>query len=300
MVTLEHFKELQRRYQPETVDFEYNTGYLMQATRNGTYIHTEDETAVIYTKKAADEGSQFVIVAAAGKDRSGLIMSAARSLSMMCPEAVIIKNVGEDLEPDLKCAGCSEYGCGDMWDSYAKYDDNTYPQLIVDAEECAGLKGSKYTRLREEMNRCKRDYSIDVVEYDDESAFDRLLDMWADRLAKSNGIDKAEIKRSHEMFRPVRDEFFQHCVRDADTGAVIGFLSFSEISKNCLGFNALINDFSYRNLYRLMMFEGIKIADRLGYHYVNLQGSEDEAQYKSKLRFKPGIVISKKHLVYCG
>lgn len=106
---------------------------------------------------------------------------------------------------------------------------------------------------------------------------------------------------SHRLFLDFDKHFYHQKIVDYSKytiiGDIMGLLCFSRISDSCLGFNALINDFSYRNLYRWMMHEGVRIAKTKGFRYLNIQGSEDADQYQSKQRFKAEIEIPKKHLV---
>lgn len=298
MVNLTNFKALQERYQPEALDFEYNLGYLLQATRNDTFICTEDETQVVYTRKSLDEISPYVIVTSAGKDSVSLIERVAKELAKKSSRDIIAKNVGENLETRLKERGFEDYTEEERWDEISKYDDNTFPQQIVCTKEVSELRGSKYSSLREELKRFNREYSVSIEDYCDEKDFDTILEKWAKQMEERENLVQKEVERSHLMFREKKPYFFQYLVRDDTSGNVIGFMCFSRISENCLGFNALINDFSYRNLYRYMMYQGIKISYDLGYQYINLQGSEDLNQYRSKRRFKADIEIKKKHLVY--
>lgn len=298
MTNVTDFKALQERYQPETLDFEYNLGYLLQATRNGAFNCVEDESIVVYTRKSLDETSQYVIVASAGKDPISLMKKVTKELARESGRDVIVKNVGENLEIILKEKGFEDYTEEERWDSSSKYDDNTFPQQIVCTEKVSKLKGSKYSSLREELERFDRKYSVSIENYWDENDFELILDKWARQMEERENLDRKEAKRSHLMFRDKNPNFYQYVVRNDTSLEIIGFLCFSEISKDCLGFNALINDFSYKNLYRYMMYQGIKIAQSLGYQYVNLQGSENSNQYRSKRRFKANLEIKKKHLVY--
>lgn len=298
MVNLTDFKISQEQYQPEALDFEYNLGYLLQSTRNGVFVQVEGDTAIVYTRKSLDQNSSYVIVASAGKNPESLIEKTAKELVAESGRDVIVKNVGEDLESRLKAISFEDYTEEESWDNYSEYDDNTFPQQIVSTKEVGELRGPKYSSLREELSRFSREYSISLETYCNESDFDEILEKWAIQMEERDSLNREETKRSHLMFKEKSLKFPQYIVREDNSREVIGFMSFSEISKNCLGFNALINDFSYRNLYRFMMHQGIKIANKLGYQYVNLQGSEDLNQYRSKRRFKANIEINKKHLVY--
>lgn len=294
-MVFEDFKKQQREHQPNALDFEYCTGYLRQATRNGCFERTEDDTSIIWTRRQPNK-DRYVIVASSGKNRVGIIESTSKELAKESEKDVVVKNVGRDLEVKLKASGFEDYRDDERWD-YSKYDDNTYPQQIVDTEKCSSLEGPKYSSLREELMRFRRKVPIKVVPYKSKERVKSLLERWAEQMSRRDAnMNYDELIRSHEDFIESNTAYLQFEILNPDS--VVGFISLSEISRRCMGFNALINDFSYRNLYRAIMFEGIKIVNEHGYHFVNLQGSEDEDQHKSKRRFKAGTEIPKKHLVY--
>ena len=297
-MTLQHFKNLQEKNQPQVVDFEYSVGYIAQATRNGLYIATSDETAVVFTHRDDDPHSKYVIVVSSGLQRAELIRNIAPQLASSSQKDVIVKNVGADLESRLLQRGFEQYLPEEQWDNYARYDDNTFPQQVIDSEEYCGLRGSKYASLREELRRFERQYSLSLRPYETKDDISMLVRKWASQMKERNGVNEDELLRSHQMFLDHNSDYVQYVVEDNKSGQIIGYMSFSKISDNTLGFNVLINDFSYRNLYRVMMDKGIEIAHDQGFRYINLQGSEDEAQYRSKRRFKAEIEIPKKHLVY--
>jgi hypothetical protein len=100
------------------------------------------------------------------------------------------------------------------------------------------------------------------------------------------------------MFGTPRNDFFQYIIYEKRTRKYVGFISLSAISESCAGHNALIYDFNNENPSRKLMQEAIKIAARLGFEFINLQGSEDKDQFESKLKFKPNILLERKHLIY--
>ena len=113
-----------------------------------------------------------------------------------------------------------------------------------------------------------------------------------------NDIPKQQLIESTKLFYTNEFGFIHYLARDIKSNEIVAWLSFSEVSEVCLGFNALVNDFEYYNLYRYLMLEAAQIAHKLDYKYLNIQGSEDESQYNSKLRMKPEYIIKKRHIVF--
>lgn len=115
-------------------------------------------------------------------------------------------------------------------------------------------------------------------------------------MSNRNGGSNQSYVNSHSFYGCENRDYYQFLVF-SDSSEPIGFLSFSKISSTCLGFNALINDFAFFNSYRLCMWEACKIAHQIGFNYLNIQGSEDIAQFESKKRFKGQIQQQKIHMI---
>jgi len=296
---LKKYRQLIKEYHSGAKDFEFCNGYIIQATRNGLGYTDFEDGLVLFTKRK--DGNSFVIVSSVGRDRAERIHIVAEAMWHSTNEVVYVKNVRRELESKLLGLGLRHYRQEESWNTQARYDDNTFPEQVVDVKKLRELQGPKYQSLREELNRFGRKYTIKVKLCKKCSLHKvrGLLAGWVENMHQRNGWDKKELHRSHEVLLARRKDFFRYRVND-EKNKPIGFLVFSEVSPQCLGYNALINDFNYQNLYRKLLFEGARIADEAGYHYLNLQGSEDEDQYLSKRRLKASLEIRKTHLVFEG
>jgi len=72
----------------------------------------------------------------------------------------------------------------------------------------------------------------------------------------------------------------------------------SEVSTSCMALNALVNDYSYTDSYRIFMALACRIGRDTGHKYLNVQGSEDLGQFRSKMRLKPFATVPRTHLVF--
>jgi DNA-binding Lrp family transcriptional regulator len=294
-------KEIVRRRQLSPFDFEYCEGYLVQAVRNFPKIAYLNSNMAFVTKKLPEQGGNYVIVLADGFDQIGVYKKMCRHLYQESLKSVIIKNVGEDLEIKLKDQKYFRgYGDGEIWDDYAKYDDNTYPQIIIHNKKFLDLEGPEYQKLREKLNWFDRRYNLEIITYSSEyyDVFDQLLDKWAGQMYALHGMSKNELIGSHQVYRETKNYYFQYLLRDKKSQQWVGYLCASTCSELVCGFNALLNDFNVPELYRKMMYKMIEISSRLGFTYTNLQGSETLEQFKTKEWFVPEKLIHKKHLVY--
>lgn len=292
------FRNFVNKYHPNSCDFEFCNGYILQATRNGLWSRKFDDGIVIYTKKR--DAENFVIVACAGNNRGIKISDTAKELFENSGKPILIKNVGKDIEQELLKSGCRHYKVDEWWDNQSKYDDNSFPEQVLNAKQLINLEVPNFQSLREEKARFNREYKIEARRWEvcNLETVEEILKKWIDNMYLRNDWKKEELRASHELFCNSRADLIHFGIYDLNHDKLIGFLVFSEVSSKCLGYNVLVNDFEYRNLYHMLVLEGARIADSLGYSYLNIQGSEDTNQYLSKRRMKAEFEIQKEHLVF--
>lgn len=294
---LERYRTIVNEFHSADLDFELSSGAIIQSTRLGFFCHCDNNGMVIWTNKK--ETNNKVIVSSVGENRDELTRRVADSLFRETGVPVIVKNVSNDRARHLKEMGFREYQKDEAWDRYSRYDDNSFPQVILDVGQLAEVQGPTYRSLREELNRVGRKYSLEIAAFDaaHKDELSSLLRSWLKSMVERNALDKREAEEATSIFLQERDDLLGY---EAYThaGVLVGWLVFSEITPQCLGYNVLVNDFGLFGSYRRLMFEGARIARSLGYTYLNVQGSEDEAQYLSKKRLVPVLEIPKTHLVY--
>lgn len=294
-------REVIRSIRTKTTAFEFCPGYLTQATRNFPRVAHWDNNIAFVTKKTSASSSNFVIVVAAGLNMVLFTNKLAQYLFSKSRKPVILKNIDSSMEKELLCLeGFRNYYPNESWNSYARYDDQTFPQILIQNKLFLNMQGSEYAKLREKLNWFDRRYNIEVIPYgaNDFHIFETLLHQWSKDMHTMHGVTEKELIASHLMYGELKDYYYQYLVYEKATRKYVGYLCFSTISEDVCGFNALINDFGYPELYRKMMYKGIEIAHRLGFTYTNLQGSETQEQFGVKQWFVPQKLILKKHLIY--
>ncbi|MBI5045407.1 MAG: DUF2156 domain-containing protein [Candidatus Niyogibacteria bacterium] len=292
------FRDFANKFHNNSCDFEFCNGYTLQATRNYFDFRKLEDGIVIFTKKLGVDN--FVVVACAGDNRAKNISTVTKECFENSGKPVFIKNVGMELEQELLKLGCRHYRVDEWWNNQSKYDDNSFPEQILNTKQLTDLKGPNFQSLREEQARFNREYSIEVRRWEvcNLEIVGEILKKWIDNMHLRNDWSKEDLRASHEMFCNSRSDLIHFGIYDSKNNKLIGFLVFSEISQKCLGCNVLVNDFEYRNLYRALMLECARIANSLGYQYLNIQGSEDANQYLSKRRLKAEFEIPKEHLIF--
>lgn len=165
-------------FYPETIDFELNIGYIEQATRSGCFVASDENSIIFCSIRPKDEGNQLIIATHFGPTKFVLLASIADVYS----GPIVIKNVNTEEIGLLKKLGFREYRLSEAWDSMTRFDDNTYPEQILNTKNISELTGSVYARLREDFSRTLKKYKISIKEYSssmDKFFFDKLLSLWA-------------------------------------------------------------------------------------------------------------------------
>ncbi len=284
----------------EEMSFEYSSGYIEQATRNYPRVFYYNENNMIfYTKKDKSPNTPFVIVCGVGDKKIEAIESFVRKKRGECNKIIIKNVVGNDHKKLFK-SGFEKYGKIEKWNETTKYDDNTYPQIVFNVKNKLDLFGPEYKKIRHTLSRFDRRYNIKILHFQnrDSKNFIRILNKWAKHLANRTGEKIHDLVTANKMYGKQNEKYFQYLVYEKRSKKYVGFMSFSIISEKCLAFNCLINDFNYTDSFSKILHEGIKIAARLGFSYINLQGSETYNQFKKKCSFAPDKLLYKRHLIF--
>jgi DNA-binding Lrp family transcriptional regulator len=146
------FREIFRRYYTTKKDFEFCNGYIMQATRNLPMVAYLDSDIIFFSKKGKDKDSNYVIVTGIGNNLTNSLSYLSKYLYKKSKKPIIIKNVSEEMGNELNKIGFRDYRRDEFWDTRAKYDDNTFPQIIIRNKDLLNMKGSEYKKLREEIS----------------------------------------------------------------------------------------------------------------------------------------------------
>ncbi|MEA1938858.1 MAG: Lrp/AsnC family transcriptional regulator [Pseudomonadota bacterium] len=282
-------------------DFSLCPGYIHQACRNGAYAVADDVSVAFVTRKSQDRDAPFVVVTWAGHDMTRFLTDVGKILHARSSKPVIFKNAGPEMERKLLAAGgFRPYREDECWDEKARFDDQTFPQLLLDNRKTIEMHGGDFIHMRKKMNWFDGKYSYLVEPYAKEhvAEAERLLQVWAKDMAERHGMDARDAIASHAMYTFPSDEYFQYMVYEQKRRQYIGYICMSLISESVCGFNASIMDFSIPELYRKMILIGVELSSRLGFAKTNLQGAETKDQFKVKSWFRPERLIRKTHLVY--
>lgn len=285
-------EDLFRKYvNPNSLRFEDSWLYILQACRNGGGLYKIEGSLFLVTKKEDD--SAIVIPSFFTKDKSSL-REIISKISSQTELPVILKNVNIEEINELKTHGFDCYGREEVWSHGCKYDDQTFPQRIVDIEDLLGLKGKSYEEVRSGLRKCRLDVPPQSLRfYDlqrDKLDFLNLLEMHEKRLPGT--------RSAFSIYQDVsKDKNIIPIVFQLDQ-RIIGASFFDTISRGNLAYVLHLYDPSFPGLSYSLLFESSYFLYHLSYSHINLQGSETEGLDRWKRGFAPKIKIQNTHMIY--
>ncbi len=295
---LEGVRILKDKQSWKELNFEYCAWYIYQALRNWPRVFLDWETLLFCNPKhCKGDNKDRVVSVFRWPSTETICEDIKQAKNEIWCERLFVKNIDlVDREEFLK-NWFKEYSDTQSRDDLSKFDDNTYPQVVVDCKEVQGMEWPERASLREEMARVQRLYPLELKSYDPNTHKDLptpLLSKWVDDMLERDKGDREEMIRAHDFFFEENSYFTQFLAFSEKE--LIWFLCFSEVSKSCAWFNVLINDFNFYSSYRYLMHKWIIEMAKAWYQYCNLQGSETESQFNSKVRFKHEKLLPKIHM----
>ena len=149
----ELFQKTILKFRPLTNHYEDSWGYIIQATRYGGFKWYDKRTGslILFGRKSKEDNilvvPNFIAKISYLKDVLNKIME-QENISK-----VIIKNVNPLDKLLFLAQGFREYKDDESWDKYAPYDDQTFPQLVIDLNRLAVPKGRQYRNLRTALRK---------------------------------------------------------------------------------------------------------------------------------------------------
>ncbi len=279
------FRSFVGRFRPTSDRFEDSWAYILQATRKWPKKYLNGENLVLLSKK---EDGTCVIPHYFCSDE--VLVGLVRDLG----QKAILKNVSPKDVERLKHLGFEEYGEGERWSHGCLYDNQTFPQQILNLDKLLSLRGKEYSRLRGELNGSRRKVkTIERRSYNPARDKDAVRDIILSQEERNPGtLD------SHEMYLELeRSSFLVPSVFTVG-GKIIGYTLVDHISDTCAAFNALVYDTNISQLSSRLTFESARMLVDMGYRLFNLQGSETAGVDRWKRKFNPINSNYRKHLIF--
>lgn len=289
-------QEAVEKFRLKSKNYEDSWGYIIQSTRYGGFKWYDEFTGMLIFFGRKSYSDPTLIIPAFFSSHKHLMTIVERMENNLGVSKTILKNVDSKDIPQLKKYGFREYFDSENWDKKARFDDQTYPQVIIDLEKMIEAKGKNYQNLRTVLNKKNR-FKIRKYSKRDRKSVSQIFYL-KDKVSrdKFSGSLESGYFETHEMYLNADLEKF---VITKNSGEVIGFTAVSNISSETFGLVAglFIPDEKHAAIWGLYQTMLLKYNE--GLKYANLGGSEFENTYRFKReKFMPTQELKKTHLVY--
>jgi hypothetical protein len=278
-------------FKPSSQNYEDSWGYIIQATRYGGFkwYDPNNGSLVFFGRKSQTNPTLIVVNYFADPTYLAKVIKTMKKVTR-APQ-VILKNINTEDVPTLLEFNFQEYQPHDFWADDARFDDQTYPQLVSDLESVVKMKGKIYHQLRKAL---RKDAHATIRKYKntDKEAVTEIFKL-KDLHSNSNNAYYA----SHIMYPDASLNKFT--ITDSRTNKIIGFTATSDITITTTALVSLIfmpgvKTASIWGIYQTLLLNYAK-----GIKYVNFGGCEYEGSYIFRTRtFRPVKKIQKTHLLY--
>ncbi|MGH7203204.1 MAG: hypothetical protein ACREHC_02035 [Candidatus Levyibacteriota bacterium] len=284
------------KFRPTSDNYEDSWGYVIQATRYGGFKWYDKKNGyLIFFGRKSDSESTIVVPSffAEPKYLRTVISTIQASLKT---QRTILKNINPSDIKTFARHGFRPYKNTEAWGIEARYDDQTYPQNIVDLKQVIDLKGKGYHNLRKIL---RKDANAIIRKYSDKD-LKGVLKVFSSRdksLLAHPLSGHGVFYLSHVMY-PMAD-VDKYVILNKTTGEIIGFTAISKITPRNAAYVALLfktecKIASIWGIYKTM----VEIYNK-GYDHINFGGSESEGTDTFVGRnFQPIRQIKKTHLIY--
>lgn len=281
------------RWRPNSKKYEDSWGYIIQATRHGgfTWFNPDTDELIFFGRKSETDLTLVVPnFFADPKSLIAIIKHAQNELGNS--KTTILKNVNIKDIHSFVPYGFRPYQEHEYWSEEARFDDQTYPQLIINLKKLHEAIGSRYENLRASLRKTSHVALRDYVAQDRTT----VLNIFALKDEKRTAPQGMYIS-SHAMYPDSDTE--KRIIFDTTTNEILGFTATSDISPTIFalvasGFHSDKKSISIWGIYQTLMEKM-----RQGYLFSTMGGCEFESTYRFKReKFRPVEEIIKTHLVY--
>ncbi len=290
-------------------DFSNSWLYTIQSTIFGAFKFYDGKTLIPFTMKKPNE-LPYAIVQYLGPQAIQKAFKLGKVLCENSKRQVIFKNLNKNQFKSLQKLGCTDYKKWDCWNKFYKYDDDTYPETIINLKDLIALKGSQLKTIRYRANYFINHYNYKVKNYTSKSSLKEgieIVEKWLKMISeryKEHLKEDPIILHSAELHKKFVEliksgKLGKNCMSKiiyVDGQPIALGISY-KISENCIGLYTNVTTVDLKGLSERIIFEVLQEALKQGYKYANLGGSEFESLLQFKDKFKPVKHIQKTHAV---
>ncbi len=304
-------KDLFERFynkEPNCTDFSNSWFYTIQSTIFGGQKYFDGKTLIAFTTKQPNK-LPFALTQYLGENAVEKAFNLGIKLMKTSKEKVVFKNLNQKQFEELKKLGCSDYKQNDHWNKFYKYDDDTFPETVIDLEKTIALKGTNFRGLRYKLNHAKK-HCLKTFKCNEKITKNigmKIIEKWTNSIKKrfkkyieqdQNLLHSTEIhKKFLELIysKNMNNDYLHTItfVNDKPHGMTIG----QKLSNNCIGLYTNITSYELTEISEANLFGFLKEGLNEGYKYANLGGSEFQSLFNYKNKFKPIAFNKKFHAV---
>ncbi|SRR6266568_1561636 len=274
---------------PTSQAYEHAWGYLIQSTRYGNlrWYDPRTNSLIFFGKKSSEDHTLVVPTFFATPEHLASTLRTVQKLTGT-PQ-IILKNIDPRNINLYLPYGFRSYADDESWDLEARFDDQTFPQLLIDLKTVIECQGSDYRKLRKYLHRGRCEYRFRPYQVQDQEAVLNLLAL------KDSITSSQRYSASHDMYLSSATE--KYVIEDNEQ--IVGFTVTSDISSECTALCAGIFLPGKPELAPWGLYQTMEKKYRQGFNAVNLGGSETYGtmEFKRQL-FRPVRELSRTHLIF--
>jgi len=285
-----------RRFRPNSKNYEDSWGYVIQSTRYGGFKWYDPKSnSLIFFGRKSDSDPTLVVPSfyATPENLAHIIHQIEVAMKTSC---TIIKNVNSEEIGAYTPFGFRPYKKTESWCTEARFDDQTFPQIVIDLQKTIEARGSSFQNLRTTLNK---NPNVEIKKYKDQYN-DEVLRLFAmrDKVSKDFSLDMNGMYfTSHAMYPKASVD--KYVIIDKNTHEIIGFTATSGISTETTALVAAIFKPSIRIESVWGIYKTMEIKLHEGLQRINLGGNETKEAFNfMQEKFRPTELLYKTHLIY--
>lgn len=294
-------RDLIHQHRPNTTFYEDSWGYIIQATRHGGFKLSQSRgDFVAFFAYKSRERDTLVVPSFFGS--AAQLAQAARLACAKYGLPVVLKNIAPCNAPSFRAYGFRGYENGEMWSPEAPFDDQTFPQVLVELGGLVHCQGGNYRKLRNVLNRQPCFELHPYLDTHREAVIELLRRKDRTARAGSGGL----YVQSHEVYLDGAAHGLDRYVV-VGNDRVRGFLAMSAITGDTVALCAAIFEEGFKETEGIKeltpwgIYMALSEKHREGYRFANLGGSESCGTFEFKRQtFNPSMLIHRTHLVWDG
>lgn len=285
------------KWRPCSKNYEDSWGYIIQATRHdGFRLYDPETNSLIFfgRKNPTDPTLVFPTFFA----RPAYVRQAINTIQKQIPAPqVILKNISHSEITQFTPFGFRQYHEDERWGTFARFDDQTFPQQIAELTKLIKQEGREYYLLRKMLRKKPSVYIREYRNSDKQDVLRVFVARDANEKRTLSEQQKGMYFESHVMYPDSNLKKF--VVVSELNNEILGFTAYSTVTSETAAFVAFLfkPNLSVVNCWGI--YQTILRMHKNKFRYVNFGGNETEGSYEFVRRtFRPFEKLSKTHLIY--